>query len=97
MRDDENEDNRTRDFGAVAIHKDIILATKANKVNFYNLNDGELLYTVHLKRDGTSQFANVGWAKMDSEKAVVGGNSEVFVIDLKKRALIGAIGKYLIW
>lgn len=70
LRDDEGDTDRKRTFSVCAIYKDVLLASKVDKTNFYSLKDGELLFSVQLVRE-TDYRHVLGWARMDGEKAVI--------------------------
>lgn len=93
LRDEDGEE-KGRTFSVSAMHKDMLLASKRLKTNFYSLKDGELLFSVPLTSTANDYpTATLGWAKMDGEKAVICAPTEAYVIDVQKRSLIGVLGK----
>ncbi len=98
MRDDDAvQEGEPRDsFTVCAMHKDLLLASKGDKTHFYSLKDGESVFTVTLDKRARSLYhaPNMGWARMDGEKAIVCDSSTAFLIDVQKQALIGTLGKF---
>jgi hypothetical protein len=90
LRDDEGDTDRKRTFSVCAIYKDVLLASKVDKTNFYSLKDGELLFSVQLVRE-TDYRHVLGWARMDGEKAVICSPHDAFLIDMQKQSLIGML------